>query len=124
MFKNCRADQQCTLPTGPVEHLRVESIPNDSEDWWDVSASLIREAAPHYSPVRTGNSRGVSEVVSVLYRSSVNRVCGEGWELLRDRGIEPPTQAIAYKALSQNVNNLHEDFQRQTVLGKLQDLLT
>ena len=92
----------------------------------DVSASLIREAAAHYSPVgvRTGNSKCASQVVSVLYRSSVNRVCGEGWALLRDRGIEPPTHEIAYKALSQMFDNLHQDFQGQTVLAKLQDILT
>ena len=74
-------------------------------------------------PVRTRNTEGVSQVVSVLYRISVNRVCGEGWDLLRDRGIEPPTNEIAYKALSQIVDNLHQDFQGQIVLGKLQDLL-
>ena len=38
--------------------------------------------------------------------------------------MDPPTHAIAYKAPSQIVDNLHQDFQGQTVPGKLQDLLT
>ena len=113
----------CDASTNALRR-KLESIPKDADDLWDVSASLIREAAAHYSPVRTGNSKGVSQVVSVLHRSSVNRVCGEGWDLLRERGIEPPTHANAYKARSQIVDNLHHDFQGQTVLGKLQDLLT
>ena len=114
----------CDASTNELRR-RLESIPKDAEDWWDVSASLIREAAAHYSPVRvrTGNSKCASQVVSVLYRSSVNRVCGEGWDLLRDRGIEPPTHEIAYKAPSQIFDNLQQDFQGQTVLAKLQDLL-
>ena len=89
---------------------QLDSIAKDAEDRWDVSASLIREAAAHYSPVRTGNCKGVSQVVLVLYGSLVNRMCGEGWDLLRDRGIEPPTLDIAYKALNQIVDNLYQDF--------------
>ena len=102
----------CDASTNELRR-QLESIPKDAEDWWDVSASLIREAAAHYSPVRTGNSKGVSQVISVLYRSSVNRVCGKGWDLLRDRGIEPPTHMIAYGALSQIVDKLHQDSQGQ-----------
>ena len=119
----CPEMLSCDASTNALRR-QPEAIPKDAEDWWDVSASLIRGWAAHYSPARTGNSKGVSQVVSMLYRSSFTRVCGEGWDLLRDRGIEPPTHAIAYKALSQIVDNLHQDFQGQTVLGKLQDLLT
>ena len=38
--------------------------------------------------------------------------------------MEPPTHEIAYKALSQIVDKLHQDFEGQTVLWKRQDLLT
>ena len=44
--------------------------------------------------------------------------------IVSDRGIEPPTHATAYKALSHIDDILHQDFQGPTVLGKLQDLLT
>ena len=89
-----------------------------------LSASLIRGVAAHYSQARTGNFRCFSQVVSVLYRSSVNSVCGEGLDLLRDRRFEPPTHTIAYKVLSQIVDNLQQGFQRETVPRKLQYLLT
>ena len=58
----------CDASTNELRR-QLESIPKDAEDWWDVSASLIREAAAHYSPVRNGNSKGVSQVASVLYRA-------------------------------------------------------
>ena len=119
----CPEKLSCDASTNALRR-QLKSIPKHAEDWCDVSASLIREAAAHYSPVRTGNSKGTSQVVFVLYRSSVKRVCGEGWDVLRDQGMEPPTHAIAYKALSPIVDNLRPDFQGQTVLGKLQDLLT
>ena len=85
------------------------------------------EAAAHYSPVRTGNSKGISEVVSVLYRDSVNRVLGEGWILsvigelsLQHMRLHIPAcalQGIAARRLSAHYKTIARSIARAMARG-------